>query len=155
MIIIAALVAGNLLAWNPALRAAETNSPPASSPSTGQPPPGAATRGPGVDRIVDQMAKQLDLNDDQKAKVKPVLETQMQKMRELRTDATVSPEERRPKMLSIREEATAQLKTILTPEQFEKWQATQRNRRPGGPGSPPPGGMRAGGTNAPAASPKE
>ncbi len=99
------------------------------------------------------MARQLDLNEEQKAKIKPTLETQMQKMRELRTDASVSPEERRSKMQSIREEASAQLKTILTPEQFEKWQAAQRSRRPGGPGGPPPGAPRPGGTNAPAAPP--
>jgi protein CpxP len=158
--IIAALVVGNLLAWNPALRAAETNTPP-SAPATGAPPAGQRPqgfRGPSL----DQIAQQLELTDEQKAKVKPILEAQAQKMRELRDDTSLSPEDRRPKMQSIREETTAQMKAVLTPDQFEKWQKmAQRNRRPGGPGGPgghggpPPGGQHPAGTNAPAAPPKE
>ena len=101
------------------------------------------------------MAQQLNLTDDQKAKVKTILDGQMQKMRELRDDTSLSPEDRRPKMQAIREETTAQMKAVLTPDQFEKWQKTmQRNRRPGGPGGPPPGGGQPGGTNAPAAPPQ-
>ena len=154
--IIAALVAGNLLAWSPALRAADTNTPPATPPAGappgGQRPPGM--RGPNL----DQLAQQLNLTDDQKAKVKTILDGQMQKMRELRNDTSLSPEDRRPKMQSIREETMAQMKAALTPDQFDQWQKlTQRNRRPGGPGGPggpPPGGGRPGGTNAPAAPPQ-
>ena len=151
--IIAALVAGNLLAWSPALCAADTNTPaavpPAGGPPGGQRPPGM--RGPNLDQLVQQ----LNLTDDQKAKVKTILDTQNQKMRDLRNDTSLAPEERRPKIQSIREETTAQMKTVLTPDQFEKWQKmTQRNRRPGGPGGPPPGGERPGGTNAPAAPPQ-
>ena len=153
--IIAALVVGNLLACNPALRAAETNTPP-SSPPAGAPPAGQRPqgfRGPSV----DQLAQQLELTDDQKAKVKTILDGQMQKMRDLRNDTGLSQEDRRPKMQSIRDETTTQLKAVLTPEQFEKWQtmAAQRNRRPGGPGGPPPGGERTAGTNAPAAPAKK
>ena len=157
MMVVVALVAGSLLAWNPALRADETNTPPASpppaGPTAGQHPPGTGMRPPIGGPNLDIIAKQLNLTDDQKAKVGAILQTQNQKMRDVRSDASLSPEERRPKMQSIREETTAQMKTILNPEQFEKWQTAQRNRRPGGPGGPPPGSAGAGGTNAPAAPP--
>jgi Spy/CpxP family protein refolding chaperone len=147
--IIAALVAGNLLAWNLALRAADTNTPPAGAPPAGQRPPGM--RGP----TLDQLAQQLDLTNDQKAKVKPIFEARDKKIGDLRGDTTLSQEDRRTKMQSIREETVAQMKAVLTPEQFDKWQKTaQRGRRPGGPGGPPPGGEKAGSTNAPAAPPK-
>jgi Spy/CpxP family protein refolding chaperone len=154
-VVIAALVVGGLLAWNPALRAAETNTPP-SAPSAGAPPGGQrppGLRGPDV----DQLAKQLDLTDDQKVKVKTILDAQGKKMRELNADTSLSREEKRPKMQSIREETMTQMKAVLSPEQFEKWQA-QRNRRPGGPGGPggpPPGAPHASGTNAPAAPAKK
>jgi Spy/CpxP family protein refolding chaperone len=105
-------------------------------------------RGP----TLDQLAQQLDLTDDQKAKVKPILEARDKKIGDLRGDTTLSQEDRRTKMQSIREETVAQMKAVLTPEQFDKWQKmTQHGRRPGGP---PPGGEKAGGTNAPAAPPK-
>jgi protein CpxP len=151
--IIAALVAGNLLAWNLALRAADTNTPPPAKPAPGGPPqdqrpPGMMRGGPSLDLL----AKQLNLTDDQKAKVKPILEARDKKIGELREDTSLSPEERRAKMQSLREEITAQMKAVLTPEQFDKWQQmNQRGRRPG----PPLGGERAGSTNAPAAQPKK
>ncbi len=143
---IGALVAGNLLAWNPALRAADTNTPPATPaagvPAAGQRPPGM--RGP----TLDQLAQQLNLTDDQKAKVKPILEARDKKRGELRSDTSLSSEDRRTKLQSAREEAAAQMKAVLTPEQFDKWQKIeQRGRRPGGP---PPGGN----ANAPAPPPQ-
>jgi Spy/CpxP family protein refolding chaperone len=145
--IIAALVAGNLLAWNLTLRAADTNTPPAGAPPAGQRPP-MMRGGPNV----DQLAKMLDLTDDQKAKVKPIFEARDKKIADLRGDTNLSQEDRRTKMQSIREETTAQMKAILTPEQFDKYlKMTQRGPRPGGPR---PGGEKAGGPDAPAAPPK-
>ena len=150
--LIAALAAGSLLVWSPALRAADTNTPP-STPPAGQRPPGM--RGP----TLDQIAQQLDLTDDQKAKVKPILEARDQKMRDLRGDTSLSPEDRRTKMQAIREETTAQLKAVLTPEQFDKWQKTaQRGRRPGGPppgGNPPPAGTPPPASTPPPAAPPQ
>ena len=135
--LIAALAAGSLLVWSPALRADDTNTPP-STPPAGAPP--AGQRPPGIrgGPNLDQLAQQLNLTDDQKAKVKPILEARDKKMADLRGDTSLSQEDRRTKMQSIREETTAQMKAVLTPEQFDKWQKTaQRGRRPGGP---PPGG---------------
>jgi protein CpxP len=149
--LIAALAAGSLLVWSPALRAADTNTPPstppAGAPPAGQRPPGM--RGP----TLDQLAQQLNLTDDQKAKVKPILEARDKKIADLRGDTSLSQEDRRTKMQSIREETTAQMKAVLTPEQFDKYQKmTQRGPRPGGPR--PGGEEKAGGPNAPAAPPK-
>jgi len=150
--IIVALVAGNLLAWNVALRAADTNTPPA-KPAVGGPPPGQ--RPAGMMRggpNLEQMAQQLNLTDDQKPKVKSVMEARDKKVSELRGDTSLSQEDRQAKMKTIREETTTQMKAILTPEQFDKWQQMgQRGRRPG----PPSHDEKAGGTNAPAAPPKK
>jgi Spy/CpxP family protein refolding chaperone len=92
--VIAALVVGSLLAWNPALRAADTNTPPsvppAGGPPGGQRPPGI--RGPNY----DQLAEQLSLTDEQKPKVKAILEGQQKKIREFRDDKSLTQEERRP-----------------------------------------------------------
>jgi hypothetical protein len=71
---------------------------------------------------LDQLTQQLSLTDDQKAKVKIVLDARDQKLKDLRADTTLSPEDRRAQMQAIRQDVTAQLKAILTPEQFAKYQ---------------------------------
>ena len=100
---------------------------------------------------LDQISRQLKLTDDQKAKVKPIIEARDKKLAEMTSDTTLSREERRARFQSIRDETTAQMKPILTPEQFEKWQMTQRMHRPGGP---PPPAAHSSGTNAPVVPPK-
>jgi Spy/CpxP family protein refolding chaperone len=147
--LIAALAAGSLLVWSPALRAADTNTPP-SAPPAGAPPAGRPPGG-GFER----MAEQLNLTADQKPKVQSIMDTQRQKMLGLRNDTSLSQEARQAKRKAIVEEMAAQMKTILTPEQFDKWQKTSpmgpRRNRPNGP--PPGGNPSPAGTPPPAVTP--
>jgi protein CpxP len=126
---LAALVAGCLLAGSPTLQAqGNTNTPP-----TGTPPGGHSMRGhPNIDR----MAKELGLTDDQKAKLKVVLEDQQTKMSSLRTDASLAPADKRAKAKEIREATQTQIKAILTPEQLAKWHQHMQHNRP--PSAQPP-----------------
>ncbi|MGA2802449.1 MAG: hypothetical protein ABSE97_08810 [Verrucomicrobiota bacterium] len=141
--LITALAVGSLLAWSPALRAGDSTNTPPSTPPAGAPPAGQPPRA-GFER----WAEQLNLTADQKPKVQAIMDTQMQKMRDLRQDTSLTAEDRKAKMKTIREDIATQMKAVLTPEQFQKWQ-DMRNRRNG----PPPGGPNAGGTNAPALPP--
>ncbi|HEV2438198.1 MAG TPA: hypothetical protein VG077_19575 [Verrucomicrobiae bacterium] len=157
MTLIAALAVGSLLTLSPALRADDaTNTPPSTPPAGGPPPgdrgPGMRGRGPNIDMI----AQRLNLTDDQKPKVKEILEGQRQQMRAVwQQGQDLSREDRMAKMKSIREDTNAKLKAVLTADQFEQWQKMEsrmrgpRNRPPGGP---PPG---EGGTNAPAGAPPQ
>jgi Spy/CpxP family protein refolding chaperone len=133
---IAALIAGNLFAWNLALRADDaTNTPPAVPP--GAPPPG--DHGQRGHLTVDQLAKRLDLTDDQKVKVKPIIDAQNQQMSDLRQDTDLSREDRMAKMKAIHDDTTAQLKPILTEDQFAKWLKISRMpHRPMQNGDNPP-----------------
>jgi periplasmic protein CpxP/Spy len=143
-----ALAAGSLLAFGTTVRAGnDTNTPPSAPPPAGLQPHGA---GGGIDRI----AKQLNLTDDQKPKVQAILKARMDKMLELRQDTSLSQEDKAAKRKAIQDDTTAQMKAVLTAEQFQKWQEMQtqmRNRRPGGP---LPGGKNAGSPNAPAPPPE-
>jgi Spy/CpxP family protein refolding chaperone len=146
--IIAALVAGNLLAWNLASRAADTNTPPAGTPPAGQRGPGGPGGGGGFDRL----AQQLELTADQKPKVQAIIDASRQKMMELRQDTSLSQDDRTAKRKALRDDLTSQMKAVLTPEQFDKWQKMPPPGR--GPRNDlPPGGAKAGSTNAPAAQP--
>jgi hypothetical protein len=140
--LIAALAAGALLACSSSLLAQDsTNTPPAGSPPAGG-PPGGGMRGRGP--TLEQLTKSLDLTDDQKPKVKAVLDDQMQKMKDLRQDpdfAGLSREDKMAKMKPIHDDTMAKMKDILTADQFAKYQKMgMRGNRPpgGGAGTPPP-----------------
>src|SRR5260221_10192991 len=100
--LIAALAVGALLTGNTVLRAQDsTNPPPAGAPPAGQRPPGMR----GAPNL-DMLAKQLELTDEQKTKIKPILEEQAKKIKDLRADISLSQEDRRAKMKAIRDEGT-------------------------------------------------
>jgi Spy/CpxP family protein refolding chaperone len=140
-----ALAVGSLLAFGTVANAGDTTNNPPPAPPAGGPPPG----GPGMrgQAGFDRMAEQLNLTAEQKPKVQSILDTQRQKIRELRQDPnfnSLSQEDRRAKMKAIQDTTVAQMKAVLTADQFQKWQDMQsqmRQRRPSGPppsGNPPP-----------------
>src|ERR1041385_4408621 len=120
--LIAALAMGSLMlcAWNSP--AVETNTAP-KAPRHGP---------PGVQQRVERMATELKLTDDQKTKLTALLEDEAKKMRELRSDASLSKEDRGEKFRAMRAENDAKIKQILTPEQYEKWHNRMRPARPAG-----------------------
>ncbi len=111
--LVAALVLGGLLACCTLASAQDTNSPD-STPKKG------GKRGmPTVEQRMERMSTELSLTDDQKPKVKAVLEDFGKQYAGLRD---VPQDERRAKMQSIREDEGKKLKEILTPDQWEKYQ---------------------------------
>ena len=133
--LIAALATGAMLACG-SLRAADTNTP------AGGPP--AGERGPGMRGARPDLAKALDLTAEQKPKVDAIQKGANEKRKALREDTALSQEDRRAKIKAIQEDTTTQMKAVLTPEQFAKYEKlAQGMRRPpgGGPGAggPPPG----------------
>jgi protein CpxP len=147
LIFLATLALGAWLTLSPAAFAQDaTNTPPAAPPGGGPPGHGMGGRGPNFDMI----AQRLNLTEDQKPKVKAILDEQRQKMRELRQNQDLSREDRMAKMKSIREDTDTKLKAVLTPEQFHQWQEMESRRR-GPRNGPPPGGPPPGqsGPNAP------
>jgi periplasmic protein CpxP/Spy len=135
---LAALTAASLFTAGSALGQNATT--PAPAPGGGSPTTPPSTPRPRMD-----IAKMLNLTDDQKAKVQPILDAQREKMRAVFQDDSLSSDDKRTKMKAIRDDTNAQLKPILTPEQYQKWQSMQSRMRrvapPGGntpaPGAPP------------------
>lgn len=133
--IAAALALGTLLAGGITSQAQDnnTNTPPAGGPG------GGMRRGGGPMNF-ETLSKQLDLTDDQKPKVKPIIDDMMKQMADYRKDTPdASMTDRRAKMKEIRDGATTKLKDILTAEQLTKWQQLGNRRGAGGPpaGAPP------------------
>jgi Spy/CpxP family protein refolding chaperone len=89
------------------------------------------TRGqmPSVDDQVKRMTTQLNLTDDQQAKVKPILEDQRQQMQQLRKDSSLSQDEKFGKMREVHEKASSQIKALLNEDQQKKFDEIQQKRR--------------------------
>ncbi len=128
----AALAAGALLAGSSSLLAQDS---PQTPPAGGAQGGGMRGRGPNL----EQLTKALELTDDQKPKVKAVLDETTEKIGEVRKDpgfADLSREDKMAKMKPIRDAMTAKMKAILTAEQFAKYEKMGQNMR----GNRPPGG---------------
>ena len=118
---LAALAAGALIALSPMVRAEDKPTPPESRPPAGQ-------RGEMAKERLAKMAEELKLTDEQKTKVAAAMKEQAEKMHGLK-DAT--PEERKEKMQAGRAEMEKKMKTILTPEQYTKWEQLRKENGPG------------------------
>jgi Spy/CpxP family protein refolding chaperone len=126
--LVAALAVGALLGGSSALRAqSATNTPPTNVQPGNEHGPGMKGR--------QNLAKQLNLTDDQKPKVDAIMKGAMEKRKALHEDTSLTQEERTAKGKAVQEEQATQLKAVLTPEQFAKWQ--QLSKR--GPHMHPPG----------------
>ncbi len=140
------LVLGGLMAFG-SMATAQDNKPADGAPPPGGPPPGGGRRGgmPTVEQQMERLTTALTLTDEQKPKVKAVLEETNKKGQELRADTNLSQEDRRTKRQALMDEQNTKLKAILTTEQFDKYQKMPRGRGPGGgAGGPPAGGPPAG-----------
>jgi len=125
--LIAAVVAGVMLAHSPALCAQDTNASKDTQTRQGRPGRGGA----GMKEHMDKVAKELNLTTEQKTKYEAAMKEQGEKRRGMRD---LSPDERREKGKALREEVTKKMKEILTAEQFEKWQKSRTQGWPGSPG---------------------
>ena len=117
---IAAMVLGGLVAFSTLATAQDAN-------TNGK----KGKRGWSVEQQLDRMSTRLSLTDEQKPKVKAVLEEERTKMRELRSESDRST--RREKMQTIRKDTTAKMKKILNEEQFKKYEemSSRRGKRGG------------------------
>jgi len=74
-----------------------------------------------ADQHLHMLSEKLNLTDDQKEKLKPVLQDQMQQMKAVREDSSLSEVQKRTKMKSIHESLHDQINAVLTPEQQAKF----------------------------------
>lgn len=117
--VLAALALGSLLAFGFAARAQDqTNSPPA----RGQ-------RGAQLREHLAKVAQELNLTDEQKSKVRAVLQEDREKLQALRADTSLTPAQRKTQLKQIRDDINAKMKGILTAEQYEKWQKMREERK--------------------------
>lgn len=115
----------------PATRADQTT--PATPPPAGE--HGPEHKGHRGDRL-KMLAEKLDLSDDQKAKIKPIIEDEVKSAKAVHEDASLDRKAKWAKIEEIRKAHREQIKALLTPDQVKKLEELKEERgpRPGGPG---------------------
>jgi len=73
-----------------------------------------------VQAKLQKLASDLNLTDDQKTQLKPILQGEVQQLKAVHSDASLSDEQKGAKMKEIHAGAKSQINTILTPEQQQK-----------------------------------
>ena len=84
-----------------------------------------------VEHQLQRMRETLSVTDDQVAKIKLILETRDQQLKDLRANYSLPQGEARAKAAEIRKSARKQIEHILTPEQRQKQKALRRGRNAG------------------------
>lgn len=92
--------------------------------------PGDRRSGPDLERILDRLAWELDLSDDQMRQLRPLLEKQWENRRRLFLEETNRDgrSSLHEKMMVINEETARQLESVLTPEQVASFKKLRRER---------------------------
>ncbi len=75
-----------------------------------------------ADQRLQMMTQQLNLTSDQQTQIKPILENESTQMQALRSDSSLSQQDRMSKMKEIRENTNSQIKPILNAEQQTKYE---------------------------------
>ncbi|HEV2578245.1 MAG TPA: hypothetical protein VGU25_13640 [Acidobacteriaceae bacterium] len=125
---------------------AQDQTPP--PPPQGQmgPPNGGGPRGGMMDpgRRAERMKHELNLTDDQTSQVKTILEDSRTKMEALRSNSSLSQDDRRSQAMSLRKAENDKIEALLTPDQKTKFATMQQQMRDrmrnGGPEGAPAGG---------------
>lgn len=99
------------------------------SVATAQDTKAAPRRGANIDQRIEQLDKALTLTADQKAKLKTYFEGERKKMQDMRADTSLTREQRQEKMKAVREDLQKEMKSVLTADQFTKWEKERDKMR--------------------------
>jgi Spy/CpxP family protein refolding chaperone len=76
-----------------------------------------------VQSELQQLSSELNLTDDQKSQIKGIVQDEVQQLKTVKDDASLSPDQKKAKVAEIRQSHKSQMSSILTPEQQKKLDA--------------------------------
>lgn len=122
-------LSGLVYAITPAV-AQESGSNDQQAPATGSAPEHGYGRG-RMDpaRRASMLGKRLNLNSDQQAKVQDIFKSEQSQMESLRSDSSLSQDDRRSKMMEIHKASNDQVRALLDPDQQKKFDEMQSMRQ--------------------------
>lgn len=109
----------------------QDQAPPPPPPGQAGPPPGGGQRGRMMDpgARADMLKQNLGLNDDQTSQVKTIFQDSLTKMETLRSNSSLSQDDRRSQMMDIRKGENDKVNALLTADQKTKYAALQEQMR--------------------------
>jgi Spy/CpxP family protein refolding chaperone len=139
--LLALILAGLLYAVTPASVAQESGNNDQQAAPAG--PPGHGHFDPA--KRAEMLAKHLNLNADQQAKVTDILKSEQSQMESLRSDTSTAQQDRRAKMVDIHKTSNDQIRAVLNADQQKKFDEMMSHRQQwmqghqqGGEAPPPP-----------------
>jgi Spy/CpxP family protein refolding chaperone len=103
---------------------------PGSAEKSGQGQPSMQDNVPSADEQLKVLTSKLDLTDDQKARIKPILQGVYEATVKISQDQSLSRDERLARVRPIRYNAHDQISAILTDEQKEKLEQYMQGPHP-------------------------
>lgn len=73
-----------------------------------------------VQAKLQHISSELNLTDAQKQQLKPMLQSEVQQLKAVKDDASLSPDQKQAKAQEIRQSFKSQIGNVLTPEQQKK-----------------------------------
>jgi hypothetical protein len=123
------MLLGAVLATGVALAQAPDQSQPSSAAQATQPTTGREHKAPNPDRMAKHLGKKLNLSNDQVAQIKPVLADRAQQMQALRSDTTLSQQDRRNKAHQIMQDSNTKIEAVLNDTQKQQFEQMLQDRR--------------------------
>ena len=82
-----------------------------------------------VQSKLDKISAELNLTDDQKTKIKPVLESEYSQLQTINQDSSLSPDQKKAKAKEAHSSAKTEINGVLTPDQQKKWAAMKESAK--------------------------
>ena len=132
MLSLAAMLVFSAAAFAGAPQDAQSSPQPSAQSGTGHAHGAGEGHGRGMmmssDEMLEHMSTELNLTDDQKTKIKPILEEQMKQMQDARQSTSGSQQDRRAKMKQIHENTMSQIRPLLNSDQQKKLEEMMSRR---------------------------
>jgi protein CpxP len=99
----------------------------AQGPGVAPPPPPGAPPRRSMEALTElrMLTQNLTLTNDQREKLRPIVTDEGEQLHTVRIDERMTPEQKRAKVIEIREAFAPKIAAELTPEQQEKWKKLQ------------------------------
>lgn len=104
-----------------AAQTSSTESKQKASPDQNQTGSAGDRRRDRVGERLEWLSQHLNLTEDQKKQLKPILTGELKQMRAVGEDVSLTQDQKREKMKQIHEASRPQVQVILTPEQRQKF----------------------------------
>jgi len=78
---------------------------------------------------LEEMSKQLNLTDDQRTKLKPILQDEAQQLQAVHNDASLSQDKKKAKAKEIHAASKPQINSVLTPDQQKQWKEMKKKAK--------------------------